>query len=304
MRATRKTLLQLALQMQDWDSFMQVLSFPDRVLRNANTCLREWGRHGAQSVIMPDTYAAALMATDAAAAITPETRLPWPAFEIVLPPKLLVGNDGSVMNVYVCETPSYVGPGPNGRDDYMVAYQDEQSWGYHSFRTLAQMVEPDAVSNSLSDYMIGPHDEDVELRVWKVLGRLIGGVLLAIENARAESRTAYPHNPPRVRAGKRPEMQANTYKLGRPLKLDLRPQIREYLEGVHRGGGGVPSVRTLVRGHWKKQVHGVGRALRKNIVVAPYYRGEGPTLIRATKLNPGGGDGFEGLYDEEYAWLA
>ena len=51
-----------------------------------------------------------------------------------------------------------------------------------------------------------------------------------------------------------------TFMLGRPIDVDCRAAIREYVEGRRRGA---PSVQTLVIGHHKRQVIGVGRTGRK-----------------------------------------
>jgi hypothetical protein len=60
-------------------------------------------------------------------------------------------------------------------------------------------------------------------------------------------------------------------------RIVLGPTVKRF-EGASHGGGGSLLVRTLVSGHWKRQVHGEGRLLRKWIFVSPFWRGpeEGP----------------------------
>lgn len=305
---SRQFLLHMALSLRNEAVFRANYEHANRVDQNVLIILREWAQYGAQSVIMPDTYAAALMVTDASAAITSQTRLPWPAFEIVLPQNLVISPTGPVQNVIVAQRPPDVAPKKRGvPHDYFCAYfEPGDASAVHTYATLADVVEPEALERNLGYYGGGPeseYDSEAELRVWQCIGRLIGGVALAIENARSEHPASYAARAPNVKrkSGGQVELRANVFKLGKPLKLDLRPQIREFVTG-RSSGGGVPSVSTMVRGHWKKQAHGPGRTLRKNIAIAPYFRGEGPQLIRATKLNPGDDEGFEGIGFTDPRW--
>jgi hypothetical protein len=70
--------------------------------------------------------------------------------------------------------------------------------------------------------------------------------------------------------------------VGRPLTVDVRPAVRAYIEHGHAA----PSFQTLVSGHRKRQVIGVGRKGRKIIWVEPYWRGpkEAPILMRPYKV--------------------
>jgi hypothetical protein len=66
--------------------------------------------------------------------------------------------------------------------------------------------------------------------------------------------------------------------IGCPIALDCRETVRHYIERGHAP----PSVQSLVRGHYKRQVIGVGRNGRKVIWVEPYWRGpeDAPILSR------------------------
>ncbi len=126
--------------------------------------------------------------------------------------------------------------------------------------------------------------DDQEERVAALLGRLIINICLAMSN---------PNNvrSPKARnktstSSKRREIEApevRTFQLGTPITLDCREAIRDYvLHGTKKHNGSTPSVQVLVRGHWKRQVHGVGRAERRTIWVQPYWRGpeDAPILTR------------------------
>jgi hypothetical protein len=59
---------------------------------------------------------------------------------------------------------------------------------------------------------------------------------------------------------------------------DVRQAMRDYAAGVR----GSPSVRSLVRGHYKRQAHGPNRSDRRLIWISPYWRGP-DTLGRAAR---------------------
>lgn len=66
-----------------------------------------------------------------------------------------------------------------------------------------------------------------------------------------------------------------TYRLTTDLVLDSRVKSFVLGGGLREARGSLKG-RTLVRGHWKHKVHGVGRKLRTRIQVEYYYRGPQP----------------------------
>lgn len=74
-----------------------------------------------------------------------------------------------------------------------------------------------------------------------------------------------------------------TFVLKGDVRVDCREQVAEWAEGrSHKA----PSVRVLVRGHWKRQAHGAGRTERRILFIQPYWRGpdDAPGAIRAHRL--------------------
>jgi len=74
--------------------------------------------------------------------------------------------------------------------------------------------------------------------------------------------------------------------IGRPLAVDARPSLRA---SVASGNGAPPSVQTLVRGHIKRQVVGIGRTGRRVVWIEPYWRGPEDAPILARPYSVGGG---------------
>lgn len=295
---TRRDLQRLALNctnQQYFDSAMDAMyRRGDMSSQQLYIALQQWGLAGAQSVQMPETFTAALMATDCGHALEDDDKLPWPAFEIMIPPKLLATDTGGIYSVIVTTVPEWARGGHPER--LLVVYLDDSGCaGTSTFGTLREMISvgnEKASDYHMADELVGHVDEDQEKRVWMMLGRLIGGVLLLIYQARTEKKGAYAPQPRRT---KRDQIKPNVFQLGKPLKLDCRLAIREFVAG---GGRGSPNVTTWVRGHMKNVVQGKGRANRVLRWIQPYQRGEGPMLVRPVKLKPD--DDLEGLFGD---WL-
>lgn len=244
-----------------------------------------WAKWGAQSVIMPHTFAAALMASESRGAIEGQ-QLPWPAFEIQVPRGLLHSSHGEVVTVLICEIPSTITVVGKYLDHRLcVGYLDTQSWGVNTYRDVGHMLNEQEVNayyddpdRDLSPGLAEDFDADVEFRLWKMLARLIAGVVLTINTARIDKPTAFPTRPPHV---KRDELRANTVQIGAPLKIDCRQVISDYMSGNRRSS---PALTFLVRGHWRNQAYGPQRALRRPLWIHPHYKGEGPMAIRPTHI--------------------
>lgn len=277
----RDVFVRYAGALVDAGCFGRVFSMmPSRSSQHTAIAARAWALHGYQSVHMPHTYASALMATDSRAALR-EQELPWPAFEIRVPGGLLASSHGPVLDMIVCQIPrEIVMVGEYASHRLLVVYRDAVSQGVQTFRSLVDMFEegPKAGPGDTPPALLDLMDEDLESRLWSLITRLVGGVVLAIAAARTESPTAYAARQPKVKHGR---VVPNSFALGRALKLDCRASIQEFLEGRRHSA---PKVTTLVRGHWRDQAHGPGRLLRKPLWIQPHYRGEGPLLVRPTLL--------------------
>lgn len=292
---TRSHMLQQALAMTNIAFFDQVFYDP-RVGandRNAFIGMRVWAKTGAQSVQMPETFAAALMASSAREAIELDDQLPWPAFEIIPPQNLLRTTTGAIFSILVVRIPpEYVAPTARYANPLQVMWFDEQgATTVRLFDTLRGLTDDEAIGGEATETMhiSSDFDRDEEDRVALMIGRLVQGVVLLIHQARTERKGAFAPKPMQQKRG---ALKPNAFQLGKPLTLDCRGLVREYVAGSAGSASSAPSVTTVVRGHFKNQAHGQGRALRRLQWVMPYQRGQGPQLVRVVKLKP---DGLEGL---------
>jgi hypothetical protein len=133
-----------------------------------------------------------------------------------------------------------------------------------------------------------PKTERGEL-VMGMLRNLARGAFLALANPddfRKQRMNSSGSSSKNKRSGA-PDLAQARFMLSADVKVDLRPELAAVLSGKRRGGGGsAPTVQFLVRGHWRQQAHGPGRALRKSIWIQPFWKGPEETrvLLRAYKI--------------------
>lgn len=88
---------------------------------------------------------------------------------------------------------------------------------------------------------------------------------------------------------KRGVIQPTMFALGRPVTLDLRQGIKEWIATGEMKAGAKLTVQTLVKGHFKMQPHGEAGSGRKLIHVEPYWRGpeDAPIIVRPHRMRDG-----------------
>lgn len=224
-------------------------------------------------VLASDKFAAALACTRATADIADDLELPWRAFYLKVPPGLLAvarpstggTRDYSRIAVFGGTMPSIMLLIDPSKEDGAT-----QILGANTVAELL-FADPDQEAFALWE------DGDAKLRMMNVARRLVVGALYALQTTpQARKKSAASHGgsgregPPRHRA----------IMLGRPMRLDLRAEVARYV--AEGRGGSPPTVQSLVRGHYKRQVVGIGRGGRKIIWVEPYWRGpeDAPILAR------------------------
>lgn len=257
---------------------------PDKTALTNAMGLTHWHTTGLQSVELSHKLAAALMATSAVGALD-NARLPWPAFEIRIPPGLLESSHGEVYSCLVHDTPPWIPSRyTRGSAGVIVMYYDTRSIGHIGVENLAGIAryEPDGETNisNVREFLRAEYDADREDRLKQMLLRLVTGVILLVTEARADKPAAFPQHP--LRPAKRGEPRVNTHRLVRSVSIDATATVRDFVLGIGRDS---PHVTTLVRGHWRQQPHGEGRALRRKQWIMPFWRGEGPISVRPTTLH-------------------
>jgi hypothetical protein len=231
-----------------------------------------------QSVRMPHRYAAALMATDVAKCS--DFQFPWPVFEVMVPNGLLACDAmGELTSVLVISSEDDVyafllfDDGGRGRFAIIASSTNEFLYG----------VQQDPEESNYLHEALGTNDPEAERdpssrRLMSLAVRLVANASLDITTTPSRLLKAKRLSPKKPKHGL---VTPVGFEIGRPLDLDCRQDIRDYVAGKRSTE---PKVTTLVRGHWRNQVHGPGNALRKIIWVQPFYRGHGPMIVRPTRL--------------------
>lgn len=115
-------------------------------------------------------------------------------------------------------------------------------------------------------------------RLLPLVQRLVAGTCLAMSDPKnIKQRKPQPSRKHSLYKARRGLPLVRVFEVGRPLKVDCRPAITEFLKGRRSS---VKNVQTLVRGHWKSQAHGPNHSLRKALHIEPYWRGDEDAPIR------------------------
>jgi hypothetical protein len=250
-----------------------------------------WVDGGCRSIVTTQEYFAAMAATKVAEEAGAELRIPWPTFLVEVPPGLLVSSDDTEYRYIVVSHHRGVTMRlPDGGDErrdfcwlglFPAAMVDGQPV-LHSFSygTLLDSLEVDdrlTVDEVLNPLGVPLAEADGDRAIILMAKRAAIGLLLTMQhtaNFKAKSYTSvtrgsFRDSPPPHRV----------IFIGKPLKVDCSGPVREAASGRRSTA---PSVQTLVRGHMKRQVVGLGRRGRKVIWVEPYWRGpeDAPILAR------------------------
>ena len=224
-------------------------------------------------------YASALMCTSAEREIVDEIELPWKAFALTIPSGLVeypcVGFKSGMRRfreVRIATIPFWSDVHTVSSVAYLRAVDEENGCLRVTADTVADLLFEDSPEVNGADPtfysdQFAAH-QDVDRRALTMMKRLVVGLLLAfVHTDNFRDRLYGEKGVVDPREGK-PAHRVILF--GRPLDVDCRSAVREFLIGRRRG---LPSVQTLVRGHQKRQVIGVGRTGRKVIWVEPYWRG-------------------------------
>jgi hypothetical protein len=262
------------------------------------TCvaLTNWRHTGFQSVEIGHKLAAALMATSAEGALK-DQHLPWPCFEIRVPNELVRTSHGWVTSLFVSSIPDwlpiiYDEKYPNSVEHLngvtMLYFDTGSTTGHVTLHKLEQFAQYEKVKDQIVDHdrlqtqeTAELYNVDHETRVRAMLSRLVTGIILLINQARADKPEAYSTKTLRQ---ERSGPAANTHRVEHGVTIDCVHYIRDYIAGKSKGA---PRVSTLVRGFWREQAYGPKWSLHRRQWIEPFFRGSGPLTQRSTRLRGG-----------------
>jgi hypothetical protein len=268
---------------------IEALEVPDVHMQFFGGC--RWVDQGLPTIVLGARYAAALMSTSVTSDVLDVVRAPWKAFLIEIPPVGLIlhgeaDEQDEIRRILVwCEPASENIP--------------EAGWGYFTMcdeapmtlwciNSLPQMLEHDAsTATSQWDALpFGIAQDDRDQRIRTMIHRLILNTCLAMSDPANLTAVGNVHkqpwNGPSERWLREPVLRH--YRLGAPVMVDCREDVRDYVEGTRKTWE--LGVQIKVRGYWKMQHYGPKASLRKPIWIAPYKKGkdDAPVLIRPHHL--------------------
>jgi hypothetical protein len=265
-----------------------------------------WADCGFTTLRASHTYAAALMSTDPLRHHE-DLILPWRALRVEVPSGLLVTASGELDArwIYLCALDDDgVGEGAESLPPFVRLCSARTMLGYSTHKLLehrdvsvrneaklrinfasdlAQLLWTEQDPGGNVEWINGVKvvESDEKERLMLLAKNYVTGLLYTLQHTQHWKASESRHGHRSTRDGRRsPPTHRNVF-CGRPIAIDLRAVIREQLERSNRTPAPA-SVQSLVRGHYKRQVIGVGRSGRKVIWVEPYWRGpeEAPIVVR------------------------
>src|SRR5574343_362724 len=178
---------------------------------------------------------ASLMATNVSREAVEDLRPPWEAFAVDIPAGLLGDSPECVI-----VSPAF----PRGFNLHAVCDLGIVQSGIDDLADLA-----DVRADTLELEEGFPNIDDGVRRRIEMISRLVVNLCLELDRAQFR-REAQAAGPVKYKNG---NPVSHVFKVTRPVVLDIRSDVRNYVCGIR---GSSPVVRTLVRGHWKMQPHG------------------------------------------------
>lgn len=186
-----------------------------------------------------------------------EVVAPWPMWSIVVPPNLLAPpGERDIARLWV-----------TGTQVNFICMQDGAIIGplYEGLRDEAR-------------------EKFGDKNLLESIGCLIRGSCLALSNP-DDYRKSRPGSAGKgSRAGGAPNFAANRFLLTAPVTVDVRQHLLDTITGKRQSGA--PTIQFYVRGHWRNQAHGPGRALRKHIRIEGFWKGpnSGDIALRTHRI--------------------
>jgi hypothetical protein len=244
--------------------------------------LGQWYDCGFPQIEMGAKFAASLLASDVTPDALAMVAFPWRSFLIEVPDGLLeifdnhTSRQTPIRRILVTKLAGH----PRGPWAYVAYTASTVSvWriGVHPHDLLPANLEGEDIDSGT--ILLEQTDED--RRVNSLIGRLIINTCLTVTIPDLLKETGPGHaswtkakkDPAKIDPG-----LLRSFRLGKPVTIDFRDRVKSYIRGERSS----PDVRSLVRGHFKRQHYGVGNSEVKIIWREPFWRGEEglPVVIR------------------------
>lgn len=240
----------------------------------------DWAENAFPQLVTGHKYGAALCCTSLTKELAEDIVLPWKAFVVVVPDGLIPYESNGILGHFAAI--------------HVHAWEIEDAGRLQPRFRIALMCEDGLThvhgkAGSLADILF---DDDVFsacdnawARGQRMCRRLVVGLLYAMQHTNNFRDTGPRTFRDATRVPREDPKHRNVF-IGKPMSTDARAVVAHHvLEGTKHAP---PAVQVLVRGHYKRQVIGIGRGGRKVIWVEPYWRGpeDAPILARPYRVGP------------------
>jgi len=246
-----------------------------------------WCDYGFPIVDVGQRLGASMMCTRMSKEVAEEIRLPWRCFAIRFP-----GIIESIDSLFVLGSWS-------GKGGVQLMWLGSEMMSYGCEPSLSEYADLEFVRSDPEEHLdpslleTFPGWEGKELlsthaKLTKMSGRLLLGVCAEMTGFDRVISAGPPKGPRSVKIKRgSPVPRYWSFKLSRPVKVDLRSEVSAYMAGTR---GKKLSLQHCVCGHWKWQRCGKDNEQRKWIHVEPYWRGpdDAPIALRPHHLSKGG----------------
>jgi hypothetical protein len=234
-------------------------------------CSVRWLLNGFPSVEVGHKLAAALMCT--VPIPEAELRSPWDAFLLHVPSGLCAPPGDSLLGEFTHVLAAHF----SDNDVWTLLLAFSSGLMFPVSRRLDELIGvPAGADQVFGDgcvTSIGRADEQYSERASTCAVRYFVNVCAAMADRANVQRVGkgnacepFSESAPRAAV----EPRGTTFRLGTPVRIDCREEVRAYLAGTRRNPA---AVQWMVRGHWTHQPHGPERSLRRLQWIGPYWKG-------------------------------
>lgn len=268
-----------------------------------NYSAARWADQGFPTVTMGEKLCAALCGTEIPKEWYDEIKAPWKAFVIDIPQ-----SDPPLITVYDPEQQRRT-RATRVLVQHVVAEDGYEEWWWmlfsefdqHFWRegTVSEVLHPVEFRDRETERYRLHAGEDAfsdevrqDERIYHLVSRLIFNTILTLTDPErvkvhgsSHKRWEAQGGKPLRRAGVVPEQRV--FIIGKPIKLDCREAMRDYLEGSKKSFK--VTTQFLVHGHWRWQPYGPKHSLRRRQWIEPFWKGPEDGVIPVRDHDLGGG---------------
>jgi len=249
-----------------------------------------WADSGFPTVEIGHKFAASMLVSTVSDEVLQSIKIPWPGFSIMVPEGLLLVFDPAT-DKYIPIKRVFVSVSKHARHNKIETTDKHVgNWQFigMSSGTIAlwrfgvspqglmvasnDLVGPDGVDVKVKLLQLDLKHTDVDSRTAGLIGRLIVTTCVALTMKELVTERTRPKTKKNKKRDTKAGPEARYYVIGKPISLDFRERVRQYMMGESRKSKEL-SIQHMVAGHFKNQPHGKENKERKTIWVTPYWRG-------------------------------